>query len=57
MNNLDSNMYESKIEYRNILDIYVIVCGISLLFLSCLVYKSCRNHNNGQNRMRREYLV
>jgi hypothetical protein len=49
---------EQEINYTNILPkSYFIFYGISIIFVACLIFKSCKKRENGQNRLKREYIV
>lgn len=44
--------------YKNILpNTYLIFYGVSIIVVAYLIIKSCKKRENGQNRLRREYMV
>jgi hypothetical protein len=49
---------DEEINYTNIFPkSYYVLYGISIIFVSCIIFKSCRKRENGKNRLRREYIV
>ena len=52
------NLGIEEYNYDTILPRYhYIFFFISIIFLSCILFKSCKNYEGGQNKLRREYIV